>query len=179
MFMDPCLARMIKEKLNILLPILLRIINHSLNSGSVPEEWKTSTILPLITKEGSLEYNNYHPINNLPFISKNMGKCIVKQLMKCCNQCELFPLYLSAYRDHHSTEIILLKLVNDMLMNMDSQCITLLVSCDLSATFHTVNHSILLNVLESCFNVKDAVLSWFSPILVERLPVWKINAGTG
>ena len=68
-FMDPCHARMIKEKLNILLPIVLRIINYSLNSGSVPEEWKMSTILPLIKKEGSVEYN-YCPINNLIFISK-------------------------------------------------------------------------------------------------------------
>ena len=71
-FMDLCPARMIKEKLNVLLPILLRIINHSLNSGSVPEEWKTSTILPLTKKEGSLEYKNYPPLNNLSFISKIM-----------------------------------------------------------------------------------------------------------
>ena len=60
--MDPPPARMIKYKLNILLPILLRIINHSLSSGSVPDEWKIAAILPLIKKEGSLEYNNYHPI---------------------------------------------------------------------------------------------------------------------
>ena len=107
-----------------------------------------ATILPLTKKEGSLEYNNYHPINNLTCIPKIVEKCIVKQLMKSCNWCELFPLYLSAYRDHHSTETILLKLVNDMLMNMDNQCITLLVSCDLSVAFNTVNHSILLNILE-------------------------------
>ena len=81
--------------------------------------------------------------------------------MKYCNQCELFPSYLSAYRDHHSTETILLKFVNDTLMNMDNQCITPLVSCDLSAAFNTVNHSILLSFLESCFSVKGAALSWF------------------
>ena len=95
-FTDPCSARMIKEKFNVLLPNLLRIINHSLNSGSLPEEWKTSAIPPPIKKEGSLEYNNYHPINNLQFISKIVGKCIVKQLMKYCNKCELFPSYLTA-----------------------------------------------------------------------------------
>ena len=38
--------------------------------------------------------------------------------------------------------------------NMDSQCITPLVSCDLSVVFDTVNHSILFDVLESCFGVK-------------------------
>ena len=32
-FTDPCPARMVKEKLNILLPILLGMINHSLNLG--------------------------------------------------------------------------------------------------------------------------------------------------
>ena len=77
-FRDPCPVRMIKERLNILLPILLRIIYHSLNSGSVSEEWKTSTILLLTKKEASLEFNNYHPINNLSFISKIVEKCIVK-----------------------------------------------------------------------------------------------------
>ena len=147
-FIDPCSARMIKEKLNVLLPILLRIINHNLNSGSVPEEWKMATILPLVKTEGSLEYKNYCCINNLTFKSKIVENCTVEQLMKYYNQCELFPSYLSAYRDHHSTETILLKLVNDVLMNMDNQCTTPLASCDLSAALNNVNHSILLNVLE-------------------------------
>ena len=109
-FADPSPARMIKEKLNIFLPILLRIIIHSLNSGSVPEEWKTATTLPLIKKEGSLEYDYYHPTNNLTFTAKIIEKCIVKQLMKDWNQYELFLSYLSTYRNHHSTETILLQI---------------------------------------------------------------------
>ena len=166
------------EKLNILLPVLLRIINYSLNSGSVPEEWRTSAILPLIKKEHSIEYNSYCPINNLTFISKMVEKCIVKQLMKYCNQCELFPSYLSAYRDHHSTEAILLKLVNDTLMNMVTQCITPLVSCDLSVAFDTVSHNILCNVFESCFSVKDTALSWFKDYLSRRSMQVQIRSTT-
>ena len=95
--------------------------------------------------------------------------------MKYCNQCELFPSYLSVYMDHHSTETILLKFVNDTLMNMDSQCITLLVSCDLSAVFNTVNNSILLNVFESCFGVKDTALSWFKDYLSGRSVQVQVN----
>ena len=98
-----------------------------------------------------------------------------KTIMMYCNQCELSPLYISAYRDHHSTETILLKLVNDTLMNMDSQCIIPLVSCDLSAGFHTVNHCILLNVLESCFGVKHTALSWFKDYLLRRSIQIQVN----
>ena len=50
-------------------------------------------------------------------------------------------------------------------MNMDNQCITPLVSCDLSVAFYTVNHSILRNVLESCFGVKGTAVSWFKDYL--------------
>ena len=47
-----------------------------------------------------------------------------KTTMKYCNHCELFPSYISANRDHHSTESILLKLVRDTLMDMDNQMYT-------------------------------------------------------
>ena len=52
-------------------------------------------------------------------------------------------------------------------MNMDSQFITLLVSCDISGVIDTVNHIILLNVLESCFGVKDTALSCLNTIYPE------------
>ena len=59
---------------------------------------------------------------------------------------------------------------------MDSQCITLLGSCDLSVAFNTMNHSILLNLLESCFNVKDTALSWFKDYLSGRsMQVQQVN----
>ena len=60
-------------------------------------------------------------------------------------------------------------------MNMDNQCITPLVSCDLSAAFDTVNHSILLNVLESCSGVKDTALSWFTDYLSGRSIQVQVN----
>ena len=62
-----------------------------------------------------------------------------------------------------------------MLMNMDNQCITPLVSCDLSAAFDTVNHDILLNVLASCFGVKHTALSWFKDYLSGRSVQVQVN----
>ena len=56
----------------------------------------------------------------------------------------LYPTAQSAYRANHSTETALLKVKNDILLNM-----TLLVLLDLSAAFDTVDHVILLRALGS------------------------------
>ena len=51
----------------------------------------------------------------------------------------------SAYKQNHSTESALLKVKNDILLNMEAQKVTLLVLLDLSAAFDTVRHDTLLN----------------------------------
>ena len=46
-----------------------------------------------------------------------------------------------------STESALLKVKNDILLNMDAQKVILMVLLDLSAAFDTVRHDILLDRL--------------------------------
>ena len=60
----------------------------------------------------------------------------------------LYPIAQSAYRENHSTETALLKVKNDILVNMNKQHVTVLVLLDLSAAFDTVDHGILLEALK-------------------------------
>ena len=80
----------------------------------------------------------------------------------------LYPLLQSAYRTCHSTETALLKVQNDLLMNMDYKRVTLLVLLDLSAAFDTVDHDVLLNRLSVSFGVKGSALQWFASYLSNR-----------
>ena len=68
----------------------------------------------------------------------------------------------SAYKKHQSTESALLKMKNDILLNMDAQKVTLLVLLDLSAAFDTLLHDILLDRLRSRPGVTDQALNWFT-----------------
>ena len=55
-----------------------------------------------------------------------------------------------------------------MLMNFESQNLTPLVAIDLSAAFDTVNHNLLLQVLNQCYGVCDSALKWVTSYLEDR-----------
>ena len=65
------------------------------------------------------------------------------------------------YRANHSCETALAKIVNDILWAMEHQKLLPLVAIDLSVAFDTVDHDILLSVLEKRFDVQDTCLDWF------------------
>ena len=80
----------------------------------------------------------------------------------------LYPLLQSAYRKYHSTETALLKVKNDLLMNMNKGHVSILVLLDMSSAFDTVDHEILIQRLETKFGFKGTVLAWFSSYLNGR-----------
>ena len=58
------------------------------------------------------------------------------------------PDYQSAYHLGYSCETALLRLTNSVLQNTEHKMITPLVAIDLSATFDTVDHDIVLNFFQ-------------------------------
>ena len=122
-------------------------------------------------------YKNFRPVSNLPYVSKLSERAAADQLMDHMTINELHSVFQSAYKKHHSTESALLKVKNDILMNMNAQKVTLLVLLDLSAAFDTVQHDILLERLRSKFGVDGGALSWFASYLSDRTQRVRVNGG--
>jgi len=80
----------------------------------------------------------------------------------------LLPKTQSAYRDHHSTETALVRVHNDIVTAIDHGDVCALVLLDLSAAFDTVDHSILLDVLQNRFGVVDNAQKWIDSYLSDR-----------
>ena len=174
---DPIPTSMVKTHSQIFAPILTRIINLSLSSSKFASCWKNAIITPLIKKQNLDKnvFSNYRPISNLSFLSKLTEKAALSQLCPYIESNNLLPPYQSAYRKYYSTETATIKVVNDILWNMERQNITSLVAMDLSAAFDTVDHSILLEVLESCFGIQNNALNWLNSYLQPRYMHVKIN----
>ena len=93
---------------------------------------------------------------------------IAKQLQHYLFSDDLFLISQSAYRPNYSTETALLKITNDILLNMNDQRVTLPLLLDLSAAFDSVDHDTLLHRLQCTFGVSGKVLSWFLSYLSGR-----------
>ena len=101
-------------------------------------------------------------------MSKLTERVVASQIQCHMITNNLFPQLQSAYRSHHSPESALLKVTNDVLMNMDKGHVSLLLLLDLSAAFDTVDHGILLQTLQRKLGVCGTALSWFKSYLEER-----------
>ena len=168
--LDPAPTKFLLQFLNVLLPILVLIINKSLEEGYVPDCLKKAIVKPLLKKPtlDPLVYKNYRPVSNLAFISKVLEKVIAGQLLNHLNQNSYLDKYQSAYRPGFSTETALLKVINDSLISLNSGNLVLLILLDLSAAFDTINHKLLLDKLQSASGIKDSALQWFSSYLSNR-----------
>ena len=86
------------------------------------------------------------------------------------------PALQSAYRKQHSTESALLKIHNDILLNMAKGSVTALTLLDLSAAFDTIDHTILLNRLNGYYGISELALGWFKSYLLGRTHSVKVGS---
>ena len=161
--LDPFPTNVVCDSLNVLLPVITNMVNASLSTGHFPDNWKEAIINPLF-KKGTIDfaYKNLRPVSNLQFVSKITERAA-----------NYTPM--SAYRKSHSTETALVKIVNDILLDMNRQHVSLLVLLDLSAAFDTVHHIILLRRLETSFGVTGDALKWIASYLSARSQRIMIN----
>ena len=79
---DPIPSSLLKQHLDVLLPLITRMVNISLGSGTFAKQWKESVIRPLIKKKGlDCVLKSYRPVSNLSFISKIVEKSCLNQFM--------------------------------------------------------------------------------------------------
>ena len=80
--LDPMPTSLVVSCLDLLLPVISRIINLSLSCGHFSEEWKEALVTPILKKPGLdlTQLNNLRPVSNLDFISKLTERALFDQI---------------------------------------------------------------------------------------------------
>ncbi len=167
--LDPLPLALLKECLTTVLGHITKIVNLSLSMGDLSPTLKKAIITPLLKKLGlELILKNYRPVSNLSFLSKLIEKIVATQFVDHLRKNKLLDPLQSAYKRGHSTETALLKVQNDILMDIDKKNVSILVLLDLSAAFDTIDHEILLQRLKTHYGIDGNVLKWFESYLSDR-----------
>ena len=168
---DPLPASLLVQVKDILIPVWLELVNLSLEQGSI-ECLKSEVVLSLLKGLDSLLdteiFKNYRPVSNLQLIGKIIERIIGTRLDEHMDINQLHCNNQYGYKKNHSTELLLLKIANDLLLSCDRKIPTLVMLLDLSAAFDTVDQDKMLAILENNFGITGTALNWFKSFLKGR-----------
>ena len=175
--LDPIPTSLLKQLLPTLLPVLTKIVNTSLQSGVFPSGLKEAIVRPTIKNtSGDVDsLTNYRPVSNLSVLSKLTEKAVNVQLNGHLEKNDLRGDCQSGFRPNHSCETHMVRVVDDVLGEMDRGNVVAVVQIDLSAAFDTIDHPQLLKRLEKRFGIGSTVLEWFTSYLKDRS--YKVKIG--
>ena len=168
--LDPLPTSVVKDHAVTLAPVITNIVNLSLTSGEVPRELKRALVTPLL-KKPNLDTNvlkHYRPVSNLHYVSKILEKILAMQLSHHLHENNPLEPHQSAYHTAHSTETALVRVSNDILRATDNKQSVFLVLLDMSSAFDTIDHSILLSMLNQRYAIGGTALKRFGSYLSDR-----------
>ena len=164
MGLDKISARMLKETASSITPMITKIFNMSLSTGTLPDNWKSSLIVPVPKSGDSSNPGNYRPISLLPILSKLLEKHV------CDLLCE--RLHISdqqwGFQACKSMTNAILSATNEWLLHLEVGLEVQAVFFDLQKAFDSVPHCLLIDKLHQ-LEIPDHLIRWMTSYLYNRV----------
>ena len=167
---DPIPTKLIKMNLELLLPLFQHVINLCFSNNIFSNHLKLAYVTPII-KDNKTEHNvsqDYRLVSNLAFISKLLEKLIYPQLYSHVESNRLHNKYQSPYRNNHSCETPVLRIIGDIQVMLAKKSYAVLILLDSFAPFDTVDHKISFTCLNYHLGMNGNVLTLLPSYLSNR-----------
>ena len=159
--------RVLKELAYELAPILTKIFNQSLSTGTIPDDWSKAMISPVF-KKGSVHLpSNYRPVSLTVCSCKLLEHIICTNIHSHLQKHNLLTPVQHGFRKAHSCESQLLSTMDDFYAAYDSKVQTDVGVLDFSRAFDTVPHQRLFGKIAS-FGIQGTTLKWIEAFLTNR-----------
>ena len=112
---------------------------------------KIAKVKPSFKRGDACQLNNHRPISLLPTISKVFERVTYSQLYTYFSENNLLSVQQYGFRAQHSTELASVKLVNNIIKQMDSVHdvkTPVTTFCDLSKAFNCLNYNIFFSKMD-------------------------------
>ena len=120
------------------------LFNLSLSTGVIPSIFKSAHVIPLYKGGESSDLNNYRPISKLSCLAKILESLVNNKLKLFILRHSVLSPYQSGFKPMHGTNSAVTLVVNYIVTSLDKRKHGAAVFIDLSKTFDTVDHSLLI-----------------------------------
>ncbi len=155
----------------------LRIIfTASLQTGVLPECWKTAVVTPIFKKGDPSEPANYRPVSITAATARKYEQVFVAYLLWHLRRERLLSDQQYGALKGWSTELQLLHCLNKWTHALDQGTSTDVIYFDLAEAFDTVSHTKLLHKLEFGYRVSGRMLQWIRAFITGRTQQVKVGS---
>ena len=164
---DRICARVLRETSSTIAPILTIIFQCSLDTGIIPDDWKTANIVPIHKKNDRSKPANYRPISLTCITSKLFEHIIASHIMQHLEINGILYDLQHGFRQNRSCETQLISFIHELMFNHDRDIQTDVVLTDFAKAFDKVPHKRLLYKLH-WYGIRGSVHHWIQSFLSNR-----------
>ena len=146
---------------------LCTIFQHSLNTGTLPSDWRNANITPVFKKGDRHLAENYRPVSLTSVPCKILKHIICSHMLKHFEKHKILTTLNHGFRSGYSTETQLLVTMHDLLQANDARVQVDIAILDFSKAFDTVPHGKLLHKLDA-YGIRGSLHKWLSSFLQDR-----------
>ena len=159
--------RVLRELKDILSKPLAIIFNYSLETGTLPKDWKRAVISAIYKKGSKSSPGNYRPVSLTSVVGKVMESIIRDKINSHMIENKLYSPRQYGFISGRSTTLQLLKVLDMWTQILEKGGSVDVVYCDFIKAFDKVPHRRLLNKIES-YGIKGRILDWVKSFLKDR-----------
>ena len=157
-----------------LAPILTFIFQQSLDTGTLPLDWRRANICPIFKKGATTDPANYRPVSLTCTCCKLLEHIIDSQVMRHLSKFNIIANNQHAFRKGRSCETQLILTTHDWLQNIDNKQTTDVGVLDFSKAFDVMPHHRLLLKLEF-YGIRNKTKDWIASFLMNRFQRVVVN----
>ena len=164
---DNIQSRVLKELAGTISPCLCKIFQKSLDTGEIPNDWKTANVAPIYKKGQRDIAANYRPISLTCITSKILEHIVVSHIMKYADKHGILYELQHGFRSGRSCETQLVSFIDDVSKSLEKGHQTDVLIMDFSKAFDKVDHNLLCHKLYQ-YGINGNINKWIGNFLNNR-----------
>ena len=151
--------RVLYETREVILEPLTKLLITSIESGKLPDDWKTANVTPIFKKGKKSDPNNYRPVSLTSTVCKLMETIIRDEIVKHVENQKLLNPAQHGFRSNRSCSTQLIEVIHDWANSLDENTPVDSIYLDYRKAFDSVPFERLLVKLHA-YGIRGKIHRW-------------------